>query len=268
MTEVKDELKDGLKEVTNVLEGVTESNSEAIKKASEIITSAEQERATIVEEEERKRYNSSYNDLQGTKLYVVHFVEYADSKLLSDSPIFHATSPEWAVGFCKSHTDYACKFEDDQTRWWYFYIEETTINESNGGTGWLMTIDWNGQVTNKTYHFDKGYSFDYAKEKIIYEQNNECNDCAKNEKDEETKINEQTNEALKNIEVELKKYFTSKNANEVYYIVRGESDWKKVIVYSPAFANNNVDHYVYDKLTQEYGVGVGNRILFYFQEKK
>ncbi len=199
-------------------------------------------------------------DLQGTKVYNVHFVEYTDGKKTTDIPVFVASSPEWAMGYCKSHLEIAVKNENTINgpflNWWYFYITEMEIN-SEEAEAWIATIDWNGKLVTNTYHIDKGYGYDYKKEHVIYEQ--ECG-CEQHEKDEEAKIAERTEAALTEAQKFLKDLFFADST-----IVKKDGDWYKIWAVNPSLSGYElkISDYEYKCLHRKYGIVAGNRILFY-----
>ncbi len=215
-----------------------------------------------LENEARKHYNNDYQDLQGKNLFIVHFVEYKDSKLYSDTPVFYATAPEWAMGFCKFNKDYASKSEDGSVNWWYWYLENASINEKNGGLGYLCSLDWNGNIVDYTYHIDKGYKHNYVKEKVILLQEDNCQECVKNEQSEDEKTFEKSKLATEEIKTEIQKYFS--DVKDLTVDITIEGDWHKVIARSERFKDQFFDHYVYDNISQKYCLGIGNKILFYF----
>ena len=248
---------------------------ESAQKASRDVDAA-WEKASLIAA--RASGNALKNDLQGTRLYRINFVEYIDGVKHTDVPVFLASSPEWAIGFCKAHTDYAVKYENDDKRWWYFYIEEMAINDSQSAQGWIATIDWNGRIVDETYHFDKGYKNDYKKDHIIYEQTveaqregeskadyekrfqKECEVCMQNEKDEEQKTKERTEAVLDKAKEFLTKFYDKVTSVET----KKEGDWYKLIAHG---AGNVVTDYEYETLHRNYGIVAGNRILFYVQPK-
>jgi hypothetical protein len=192
-----------------------------------------------------------YPDLQGHKVYNVHFVEYSDGVKTTDSPVFVASSPEWAFGYCKQHTEAAVK--DAPNSWWYYYVTEMAINES--AEHWIACIDWNSNIIESAYHLDKGYNWDYKKEHVIFEKENDSQDCTNKEKDEETKIKERTDLAVIEAEKFLKHFFNVKKV-----IVNKTGGWYKMFCMGQ---NRKINDYEYDFLHNKFGVGKGNRILFY-----
>lgn len=214
-------------------------------------------------------------DLQGTLLYTVNFIEYVDGKKHTDIPIFLASSPEWAIGFCKAHTDYAVKYENKSDKqWWYFTISEMAINESQSAQGWVATIDWNGRIAHETYHFDKGYKNDYKKDHVIYEQSvdaqregeskeeyekrfkKECEACMQNERNEEEKIAERTRLAIEEAKVFIPQFFNKVKTIEV----KQEGDWFKLNIKGDGKRLTDQEFAV---LHSKFGVAKGNRILFH-----
>jgi hypothetical protein len=260
-----DKIKEAIREVTKNLE----SGVDQVVKIRDHVQNLMEETkgnfaeniAQITEDMKRHVFNQEHEDLDGKLLYIVHFVEYINGIQVTDIPVFFGTTPEWAVGFCKAHTNYAAKFENDKKRWWYFYIDEAAINDKLGGRGWLMVLDWNGNISKDTFHFDKGYDFNYQREKVMLNEQDPCDACKIVEVDEQERDAKRTLAALNEANIEIKKYFLS-----VEVINKIEGDWHKIIVQSPNFPDNFVDHYVYDIIFNKYGVGVGNNILIYFQK--
>jgi len=200
-------------------------------------------------------------DMQDMKLYNVHFVEYIDGKKETDVPVFLASSPEWAFGYCKNHTKAAPR--DQENSWWYFYVTEMTVNNSDEPENWIACLDWDGKLVTNTYHINKGYGVEYAKDHIIYEQSEDnCEECADNEKDEETKIAERS-EIAKNASQELmKKFYGTENT-----IVQKDGDWYKVWALVPEGRDLKITDMEYAFLHKKFGISAGNRILFYLARK-
>jgi len=194
-------------------------------------------------------------DLQGIKLYTVHFCEYRDGNLIQDSPVFTASSPEWAIGYCKNHTEMAPKGLGT-IDWWYFYITEESVND-NEGQGWIAVVDWDGKIRNDTYRIDKGYDHKYVKDHVIYEQDTEgdCANCAEAEKDEEDKIKERTQAALKDATEFVKTFFGTDKVG-----ISNEGDWVKMFAMG---VDKRITDSDYRTLHNKFGIVAGNRILFY-----
>jgi len=248
----------------------------AVELAKNVSVAADNAREKQALNDSRESVNSeASSDLQGTRLYAVNFIEYVDGKKHTDIPVFLASSPEWAIGFCKAHTNYAVKYEDKSDKqWWYFTVSEMVVNDSQNALGWVATIDWNGRIAHETYHFDKGYKNDYKKDHIIYEQSvdaqregesteeynerfeRECAVCAQNEKDEEQKIAERTRVAIEEAKAFIPQFFNKVKSIEV----KQEGDWSKLII--KGIGERMTDH-EFATLHSKFGVAKGNRILFH-----
>lgn len=273
---VKDTIRKTSSKLEKGVDKLADSLQKSLNKVQEISKRAEGawERANIAAE--RVSNNALTEDLQGKRLYAVHFVEYVEGKKQTDLPVFLASSPEWAIGFCKNNTDYAVKFEDRPNQWWYFYVNELAVNDSQSAQGWIATIDWNGRIVHETFHIDKGYGHNYQKDHIIYEEaveaqregeskadyekrfERECAACRQNEKDEEEKIRERTESALEEARQFLPKFYPSTTSVET----KQEGDWYKLIAKG---AGKRMTDSEYEKLHRTYGIVAGNRILFYVQ---
>lgn len=280
-TATKEKVKSAIKKTSARLEKGVDQLAEGLQKATEMAKEASKRVEQALDKAHtsasREAGNVLNQNLQGTRLYAVHFVEYVDNKKYTDIPVFLASSPEWAIGFCKNHTDFAVKFEEDASRWWYFYIEEMAVNDSQSAQGWICTIDWNGRIANETFHFDKGYKHDYKKDHIIYEQSvdaqregeskedyekrfeRECAVCAENEKDEEQKTKERTEAALEKAKEFLTKFYDGVKSVDT----KQEGDWYKLIAKG---VQGIVTDNEYEILHKAFGIVAGNRILFYISK--
>ncbi len=257
---LKEKVKKNINKVAKVLEQSVDGLASVVE---ETRTNAKGIRDNFISDFNKGIYNSNYKNLTGTKVFEVYFTEYVDSKQSTNIPVYYSSTIEGAIQFCKNHTDYAVKFEDDNTKWWFFYVNKVSLNEEIGSE-WVCTLDWNGQITDKTYFFDKGYNTDYTKDKIILEQQNPCEKCVEAEVDEETKINEKSKTASVECQQTIKKLFY--DVKDLQIRVSEQSGWFTVLIISSIF--NNKDFYVYDVLTNNYGTGANNRLLFYFGKPK
>ncbi len=264
---VSERAKEIIREASQQLETAVDTIAQGVSKANELVSQTQEDigegLSRLNDEIKRRIYNAEWKDIDGKLLYVVHFVEYIDGKKQTDIPVFYGTTPEWAIGFCKAHTDYASKFENDKNRWWYFYINEAALNDKLGGKGWIATLDWNGNITKDTFHFDKGYGVDYQKEKVMLNEQDPCDACKINEVDEAERDKQKTEKALADAVVIAKHYYPDANLT-----TKQEGDWWKIIFEKDSFTDDFVDYGVYNAIFNEFGVGAGNSILIYFQKSK
>ncbi len=264
---VSERAKEIIREASQHLETAVDTIAQGVSKASELVSQTHEDIGEglnrLNDEIQRRIYNAEWKDIDGKLLYVVHFVEYIEGKKQTDIPVFYGTTPEWAVGFCKAHTDYASKFENDKNRWWYFYINEAALNDKLGGRGWIATLDWNGSITKDTFHFDKGYGVDYQKEKVMLSEQDPCDACKINEVDEAERDKQKTELALAKAII-----VAQVTAPSWKVTTKQEGDWWKLIIESPDFEDNFIDYALYERLFNEFGVGAGNSILIYFQKSK
>lgn len=244
-----EKIKKQIEEVSNSLEKGLDTAEKHVEALKESLGSAWEAAQLRVEA------GTPYKDLIGKRVYNVHFVEYQDGLKTMDNVVFVASSPEWALGYCKAHLEMAIKDTTIQDKnWWYFYITEMEIN-TEGGENWIAAMDWNGNLATNTYHYDKGYNYQYQREHVIYE----CKDCEENEKEEEVKIAERTAEALTEAEKFVMTFFGASKT-----ITKKDGDFYKIWAVNPMCVQDmRIADYEYAFLHSKFGLTVGNRILFY-----
>jgi hypothetical protein len=255
---MKEAVKNAIKEVATNLEKGVDAVSEAVEGASD---KAAQLADLAQVQVEREVNNRKFPDLQGTRVYTVHFCEYLNGVQTQDIPVYTASSPEWAMGYCKAHTEMAPKGLGT-VDWWYFYITEEAINDSQEGQGWIATLDWDGKLRSDTYRIDKGYDHKYVKDHVIYEQDTEgdCAPCGEAEKDEEVKTAERTQAALKEATEFVRAFFGTSVVGTA-----NEGDWVKLYAMD---TDDRISDSDYKTLHQKFGIIAGNRILFYTKKKQ